>query len=161
MITFLLEVLPQRPLERLGGAEEERLHRALRAAERLGHVAVGEAVDPREEQRRPLLRRQLLDRGFQLARQLAARRALLGLRRRGVGPGRAAARALSPGTIGSPGGPGSPTLGGAMRGRILREGTGRSQTRTQADTRPANTGPAARLRPPGPGRRLPWGPGSC
>src|SRR5437016_3060779 len=94
MITFLLEVLPQRPLERLGGAEEERLHRALRAAERLGHVAVGEAVDPREEQRRPLLRRQLLDRGFQLARQLAARRALLGRRRRGVGELRALAAIL-------------------------------------------------------------------
>src|SRR6266404_2733573 len=55
MITFLLQVLPERLLEGLGGAEEERLHRPLRAAERLRHVAVGEAVDPREEERRALL----------------------------------------------------------------------------------------------------------
>src|SRR5256712_3537334 len=85
MITFLLQVLPQRLLEGLGGAEEERLHRPLGAAERLRHVAVGEAVDPREEERRALLGRQLADRRLQLPRQLAARRALLGCDRRGVG----------------------------------------------------------------------------
>src|SRR2546422_5306634 len=85
MITFLLQVLPERLLEGLGGAEEERLHCPLRAAERLRHVAVGEAVDPREEERRALLGRQLADRRLQLPRQLAARRALLGCDRRRVG----------------------------------------------------------------------------
>src|SRR2546428_8668868 len=85
MITFLLQVLPQRLLEGRGGAEEERLHGPLGAAERLRHVAVGEAVDPREEERRALLGRQLADRRLQLPRQLAARRALLGCDRRGVG----------------------------------------------------------------------------
>src|SRR5207245_10351909 len=85
MITFLLQVLPERLLEGLGGAEEERLHCPLRAAERLRHVAVGEAVDPREEERRALLGRQLADRRLKLPRQLAARRALLGCDRRGAG----------------------------------------------------------------------------
>src|SRR5438876_1328134 len=91
MITFLLQVLPERLLEGLGGAEEERLHCPLRAAERLRHVAVGEAVDPREEERRALFGRQLADRRLQLPRQLAARRALLGRDRRGVGELRALA----------------------------------------------------------------------
>src|SRR6266702_6234935 len=91
MITFLLQVLPERLLEGLGGAEEERLHCPLRAAERLRHVAVGEAVDPREEERRALLGRQVADRRLQLTRQLAARRALLGCDRRGVGELRALA----------------------------------------------------------------------
>src|SRR5437870_12142877 len=91
MITFLLQVLPERLLEGLGGAEEERLHCPLRAAERLRHVAVGEAVDPREEERRALLGRQLADRRLQLTRQLAARCALLGCDRRGVGELRALA----------------------------------------------------------------------
>src|SRR2546427_5222997 len=49
---FRSQVLSERLLEGLGGAEEERLHRPLRAAERLRHVAIGEAVDPREEERR-------------------------------------------------------------------------------------------------------------
>src|SRR3989442_3835179 len=91
MITFLLQVLSERLLEGLGGAEEERLHCPLGAAERLRHVAVGEAVDPREEERRALLGRQLADRRLQLTRQLAARRALLGCDRRGVGELRALA----------------------------------------------------------------------
>src|SRR3989442_10350186 len=91
MITFLLQVLSERLLEGLGGAEEERLHCPLGAAERLRHVAVGEAVDPREEERRALLGRQLADRRLQLPRQLAARRALLGCDRRGVGELRALA----------------------------------------------------------------------
>src|SRR5438093_11254557 len=91
MITFLLQVLSERLLEGLGGAEEERLHCPLRAAERLRHVAIGEAVDPREEERRALFGRQLADRRLQLPRQLAARRALLGCDRRGVGELRALA----------------------------------------------------------------------
>src|SRR2546426_8684136 len=91
MITFLLQVFAERLLEGLGGAEEERLHCPLRAAERLRHVAVGEAVDPREEERRALLGRQLADRRLQLTRQLAARRALLGRGRRGIGELRALA----------------------------------------------------------------------
>src|SRR2546428_6209518 len=94
MITFLLQVFAERLLEGLGGAEEERLHCPLRAAERLRHVAVGEAVDPREEERRALLGRQLADRRVQLPRQLAARRALLGGDRRGVGELRALAAAV-------------------------------------------------------------------
>src|SRR6266849_10091006 len=85
MITFLLEVLPERLLERLGGAEEKRLHRPLGAAEGLGHVAVGEPIDAREEQRRTLLRRQVADRRLELTRQFAARRTFLGRDRRGVG----------------------------------------------------------------------------
>src|SRR5438046_9031881 len=91
MIRFLLQVLPERLLERLGGAEEERLHRPLRTAERLGHVAVGEAVDTREEEGCTLLRRQLADRRLELTRQLAGRCALLGRGRRGVGELRALA----------------------------------------------------------------------
>src|SRR6266516_4837700 len=91
MIRFLLQVLPERLLERLGSAEEERLHRPLRAAERLGHVAVGEAVDTREEEGCTLLRRQLADRRLELTRQLAGRCALLGRGRRGGGELRALA----------------------------------------------------------------------
>src|SRR5438445_2336293 len=91
MITFLLQVFAERLLEGLGGAEEERLHCPLRAAERLRHVAVGEAVDPREEERRALFGRQLADRRLQLPRQLAAGRGLLGCGRRGVGELRALA----------------------------------------------------------------------
>src|SRR5947209_16859210 len=277
MIPFLLQVVPERLLERLGGAEEERLHRPLRAAERRGHVAVGEAVDAREEERGALLRRQLADRGLQLARELAARRALLGRGRRRVGelralaavvlitpslpdvdpkatlraadlvqaeiggdgeePGREAAlgpvavaeaedlhedvlghllgaglatdqpaRVLedaraelleeilearlvprleaehqghigsaaapagtvaadvvvpSPSPIGSPGRFISPTLAGAMRGEILREGTVASQTRTHADTRPGTHDRPRSCACPGPFWRLPWGARSC
>src|SRR3989442_13358522 len=91
MMRFLLQVLPERLLERLGSAEEERLHRPLRAAERRGHVAVGEAVDTREEKGCALLRRQLADRRLELTRQLAGRCALLGRGRRGVGELRALA----------------------------------------------------------------------
>src|SRR2546427_6680983 len=277
MITFLLQVFAERLLEGLGGAEEERLHCPLRAAERLRHVAVGEAVDPREEERRALLGRQLADRRLQLPRQFAARRALLGCDRSGVGelralaavvvvaprlpevhseatlgapdlvqaevgrdgeePGREAAfrpvavaeaedlyedvlgHFLGPGLtadqpprvlddarakfleevlegrlvpcleaeheghigvgggpagmlsaavaapssspIGSPGRFISPTLAGAMRGRILREGGVASHTRAPADMRPRNTRRAAKLRPRGARRRLPWGVRSC
>src|SRR5947208_15441676 len=89
MIRFLLQVLPERLLERLGSAEEERLHRPLRAAERRGHVAVGEAVDTREEKGCALLRRQLADRRLELTRQLAGRCALPGRGRRGGGEPRA------------------------------------------------------------------------
>src|SRR5947199_3391902 len=91
MIRFLLQVLPERLLERLGSAEEERLPRPFRAAERRGHVAVGEAVDTREEKGCALLRRQLADRRLELTRQLAGRCALLGRGRRGGGELRALA----------------------------------------------------------------------
>src|SRR2546426_9472438 len=107
MITFLLQVFAERLLEGLGGAEEERLHCPLRAAERLRHVAVGEAVDPREEERRALLGRQLADRRLQLQRQLAARRALLGRDRRGVGE----LRALAAGGVVAPPPPEGPSEG--------------------------------------------------
>src|SRR5436190_18566131 len=85
MIRFLLQVLPERLLERLGSAEEERLHRPLRAAERRGHVAVGEAVDTREEKGCALLRRQLADRRLELTGLLAGGCALVGGGGRGVG----------------------------------------------------------------------------
>src|ERR1700751_228154 len=91
MIMFLLQVLPERLLEGLGGAEEKRLHRSLRAPERLRHVAGGEAVDPREEERRALLGRELADGRLELTRQLAARRALLRRDRRRIGELRALA----------------------------------------------------------------------
>src|SRR3989442_14451694 len=124
MMRFLLQVLPERLLERLGSAEEERLHRPLRAAERRGHVAVGEAVDTREEEGCTLLRRQLADRRLELTRQLAGRCALLGRGRRGVGE----LRALAAGGVGprpsggepggAPGGPGAlPGGGGGAGGR--------------------------------------------
>src|SRR5438093_948971 len=171
MITFLLQVLPERLLEGLGGAEEERLHCPLRAAERLRHVAVGEAGDPREEERRALFGRQLADRRLQLPRQLAARRALPGCDRRGAGELRALAAVVvaaprlpavpSPPPTASPGRFTSPTLAGAMRGRILREGGVASHTRAPADMRPRNTRRAAKLRPPEAGRRLPWAARSC
>src|SRR5206468_68944 len=208
MIRFLLQVLPERLLERLGSAEEERLHRPLRAAERRGHVAVGEAVDTREEKGCALLRRQLADRRLELTRQLAGRCALLGRDRRGVGelralaavvvvprlpevdpevplgapelvqaevggdgeePGREAALGPvaadvvvpSPSPIGSPGRFISPTLAGAMRGEILREGTVASQTRTHSDTRPGTHDRPRSCACPGPFWRLPWGARSC
>src|SRR3989442_15584228 len=133
MITFLLQVLPERLLEGRGGAEEERLHCPLRAAKRLRHVAVGEAVDPREEERRALFGRQLADRRLQLPRQLAARRALLGCDRRGVGKLRALAAVVvvaprlpavpSGGTAGAPG------LVQAEGGRDGEEPRGEAATR--------------------------------
>src|SRR2546428_5860803 len=120
MIRFLLQVLPERLLERLGSAEEERLHRPLRAAERRGHVAVGEAVDTREEKGCALLRRQLADRRLELTRQLAGRCALLGRGRRGVGELRALA-AVVVGPRPSEGGPGGAAWGPEV---ALAEGGG-------------------------------------
>src|SRR5438876_10274568 len=119
MIRFLLQVLPERLLERLGSAEEERLHRPLRAAERRGHVAVGEAVDTREEEGCTLLRRQLADRRLELTRQLAGRCALLGRGRRGVGELRGLAAVVvvpRPPEVGPEGPRGAPGLARAEAG---------------------------------------------
>src|SRR5439155_14517085 len=82
---ILLEKISQGLLEALRRPKEQRLHRTLRAPEGLRDVAVREPVEPRQEQRRTLLRRQRRDRDLEPTGELPARRSLLRRDRGGIG----------------------------------------------------------------------------
>src|SRR5206468_10414550 len=81
MIGFLLQIISQALLERLRRAEEERLHCPLGATEGIRDVPVGEAVDPREEQRGALLGWELADRDLELAGEFPGGGTLLRIHR--------------------------------------------------------------------------------
>src|SRR5262249_8731178 len=66
-----------RSLEALGRTEEERLHRALGAAERVGDVAIREPVDPRQQQGGALLAGKPGHGGLEPPRELTPGGALL------------------------------------------------------------------------------------
>src|SRR5439155_2368772 len=82
------QIVSESPLERLSGAEQERLHGAFGGAERLGHVAVRQPVHPGQQEGGPLLRRQLRHERFEPLSELPGRGTLFRRHGGGVGQGR-------------------------------------------------------------------------